>query len=84
VSLYALQKAIRDINRKPDVRASFLATPEEALRSYSLSDEERQALVSRDYTQLYRMGVHGLLLRPFSLLHQVAEADYLAAIRKEG
>jgi hypothetical protein len=27
------------------------------------------------------MGVHGLLLRPFTLLHQMPEPDYLKAIR---
>jgi len=32
---------------------------------------------------LYGMGVHGLLLRPFTILHKVAEPDYLKAIRGE-
>jgi hypothetical protein len=27
------------------------------------------------------MGVHGLILRPFTLLHEVSEPDYLKAIR---
>jgi hypothetical protein len=33
--------------------------------------------------QLYAMGVHGLLLRPFTLLHNMPEPDYLKAIRGE-
>jgi hypothetical protein len=36
-----------------------------------------------DMGALYGMGVHGLLLRPFTILHNVAEADYLKAIRGE-
>jgi hypothetical protein len=84
VTIYALQKAIRDINRNPEVRAVFFAAPDQFAARYALSDDEKAALVSRDYGALYRFGVHGLLLRPFSLLHSVPEADYLAAIRREG
>ena len=42
---------------------------------------ECAALVVRDYRRLYALGVHGLLLRPFSIIHQVSEPDYLFAIR---
>lgn len=83
MTIYALQKAIRDINLKPDARTSFFAAAEAFVQRYALSDMEQRALVSRDYGGLYRLGVHGLLLRPFSLLHGVAETDYLAAIRAE-
>ncbi len=83
MSLYALQKLIRDINRKPDTRARFCSAPQELAAAYDLSDEERGALLSRDYGVLYRLGVHGLLLRPFSILGGAAEKDYLEAIRKE-
>ncbi len=81
MSLYALQKLIRDINRDPAVRAAFFAGPETVAAERDLTAAERQALVARDYGALYRMGVHGLLLRPFSILHKVPEPDYLAAIR---
>jgi len=84
MSLYALQKVIRDINRNPESRERFVSTPEALLAGYELSAAERAALVGRDYGALYRMGVHGLLLRPFSIMHSVAEKDYLAAIQAEG
>jgi hypothetical protein len=51
------------------------------LDRYALSVDERQALRSFDIGKLYRMGVHGLILRPFTLLHEVSEPDYLKAIR---
>jgi hypothetical protein len=83
VSLYALQKLIREINRDPGMRARFMEAPEGVTAEHSLSAAEMTALIARDYGALYAMGVHGLLLRPFSILHQVPEPVYLAAIREE-
>lgn len=83
MTIYALQKAIRDVNRDPGLRSGFFAAPDRFAERYALSDVEKAAFVGRDYGALYRLGVHGLLLRPFSLLHSVSEADYLAAIRRE-
>lgn len=81
MSLYALQKLIREINRNPAVRGRFAEQTDALLAEHELSDAERAALAARDYRRLYHMGVHGLLLRPFSILHQVPEPDYLDAIR---
>ncbi len=84
MSIYALQKAIRDVNRDPATRATFFESPAEVSARYALTEAERAALDGRDYAALYAMGVHGLLLRPFSILHAVSEADYLRAIRGTG
>jgi hypothetical protein len=83
MSLYALQKLIREINRNPAVRERFMADADTVAAEAGLSAEEAHALVQRDYNRLYTLGVHGLLLRPFSLIHGVAEPDYLDAIRKD-
>jgi hypothetical protein len=83
MSTYNLQKAIRDINRRPEARAEFESAPDAFAARYELADAEKSALLALDYGALYRLGVHGLLLRPFSLLRAVPEADYLAAIRKD-
>ena len=83
MSLYALQKLIRDVNRKPDCRDAFFQSPETFAAGYDLAEPEREALVRRDVGALYAMGVHGLLLRPFTLLHKMPEPDYLKAIRGE-
>ena len=83
MSVYALQKLIREINRNPQKREAFFAAPEGAMEGFELTDAEKAALAARDYGALYRLGVHGLLLRPFSLLHSVPEPDYLAAIRQD-
>jgi Aromatic-ring-opening dioxygenase LigAB, LigA subunit len=84
VSIYALQKLIREINRSPDVRARFLQSPQSVVTGAELSEEEAGALLAKDFGALYRLGVHGLLLRPFSILHGQSEPDYLRAIRAGG
>jgi hypothetical protein len=83
MSLYTLQKMIRDVNRNPAARDAYFASKEQFADGYALSDEERRAFVDHDITRLYALGVHGLLLRPFTLLHRMPEPDYLAAIRRE-
>ena len=84
MTIYALQKLIREVNRNPETRQAFFKAAVEVAQRYELSDAEREALLKRDYGALYRLGVHGLLLRPFSILHSVSEPDYLRAIREAG
>lgn len=83
MTLYALQKLIREVNRNPQTRQAFFESPANVAAGYELAAPELDALVRRDYGALYRLGVHGLLLRPFSILHSVTEPDYLRAIREE-
>jgi aromatic-ring opening dioxygenase LigAB LigA subunit len=82
MSIYALQKLIRDVNRDPRLRENYFVGPEQFAKGYELTDVERSALLSVDLTRLYALGVHGLLLKPFSILHSVSEPDYLAKIRE--
>lgn len=82
MSLYALQKLIREINRDSGVRERFMADANAVATEAGLSPDEAAALAARDYGRLYGLGVHGLLLRPFSLIHGVPEPDYLVAIRE--
>jgi hypothetical protein len=83
MSLYALQKLIRDVNRRPACRDAFFQSAEKFAEGYDLTPDERTALAGRNIRALYAMGVHGLLLRPFTLLHNMPEPDYLKAIRGE-
>jgi Aromatic-ring-opening dioxygenase LigAB, LigA subunit len=83
MSLYTLQKLIRDVNRSPQRRDAYFQAPAKFADGYDLAERERDALLQLDVGALYRMGVHGLLLRPFTILHKVAEPDYLKAIRGE-
>ena len=83
MSLYALQKLIRDVNRKPACRDAFFRSAETFAAGYDLAADERAAVTGMNVGELYAMGVHGLLLRPFTLLHNMPEPDYLKAIRGE-
>jgi len=83
MSLYALQKLIRDVNRKPACRDAYFQSAARFADGYDLAADERAALIDMNVGRLYAMGVHGLLLRPFTLLHKMPEPDYLKAIRGE-
>jgi hypothetical protein len=83
MSVYALQKLIRDVNRKPTCREAYFQSPQKFVEGYGLTEREREALLRLDVGSLYGMGVHGLLLRPFTILHEMPEPDYLKAIRGE-
>jgi hypothetical protein len=72
---------LRDVNRLPPAREAYFKSPAEFVARYDLNDEERRAVLEFDVGTLYRLGVHGLILRPFTLLHKVPEPDYLKAIR---
>ena len=82
MSIYNLQKLIREVNRDLRQRELYFASPATFADGFELTDDERSALLALDLTRLYALGVHGLLLRPFSILHQVSEPDYLAKIRE--
>ena len=81
MSLYQVQKLVQAVNRDPESRARFLQLRESLAEDFDLSEEERAALVGLKIQSLYDMGVHPLLLRPFTIIHGVSEPDYLKAIR---
>jgi Aromatic-ring-opening dioxygenase LigAB, LigA subunit len=83
MSTYALQKLLRDVNRKPACRQSYFESPAKFAEGYDLTEDEREALLTLNIGELYARGVHGLILRPFTLLHSMPEPDYLKAIRGE-
>jgi len=72
---------IRDFNRNPLNREKCANSPEAFVAGYELTDEEARAFLDRDIGKLYRLGVHGLILRPFTIINRVSENDYLQAIR---
>jgi hypothetical protein len=48
MSLYALQKLIRDVNRPPHRRDARFRSPANFTEGYELSDRERKALLALD------------------------------------
>lgn len=81
MSLYEVQKLVQNVNRNPEARQQFLEKRESLVSDYELTAEERAAIIEFNIFDLYDMGVHPLLLRPFTIIHGVSEPDYLQAIR---
>jgi hypothetical protein len=81
MSQYVLNKMLRDINQNPAKRERYFADAAGLAAEYDLTEEERRAFLARDIGAMYRLGVHGLILRPFTIINQVSEPDYLKAIR---
>jgi aromatic-ring opening dioxygenase LigAB LigA subunit len=81
MSLYQLQKLIYHVNRDPAQRERYRQDAAAFIKGYELTDEEANAALSIDVRMLYAMGVHSLLLRPFSLLHRVSNEDYAKALK---
>ena len=80
MSLYQLQKLMYEVNRNADRRESYRADSGAFLGRYDLTPEEKNAITKLDVRKLYQLGVHPLLLRPFTLLHQVSNEDYRKAL----
>ena len=82
MSIYQVQKLIQTVNREQKSREEFLESRESLADKFVLTDTEYQAIVELDINTLYKIGVHPLLLRPFTIIHGVSEHDYLKAIRE--
>jgi len=81
MSLYQLQKLIYHVNRDPAQRERYRQDPTAFIKNYELSEAEAKAALDVDVRALYTLGVHSLLLRPFTLLHKVSNEDYAKALK---
>jgi len=81
MSLYQLQKLIYHVNRDPERRERYRQDADAFAKSYDLTEAECQAILNVDVRTLYNMGVHSLLLRPFTLLNKVSNEDYAKALK---
>lgn len=81
MSLYQLQKLIYHVNRDSAQRERYRQDPATFVKNYELTEAEAQAALDVDVRTLYSMGVHSLLLRPFTLMHKVSNEDYAKALK---
>jgi len=81
MSLYQVQKLIYHVNRDVERREDYRRNAEAFTKKYDLTEEERSAILKIDMRGLYIMGVHSLLLRPFTLLNKVSNEDYAKALK---
>jgi Aromatic-ring-opening dioxygenase LigAB, LigA subunit len=81
MSLYQLQKLMYHVNRDAAERERYRHDPAAFIKTYELSEAEAKAALDVDVRTLYAMGVHSLLLRPFTLLHKISNEDYAKALK---
>jgi len=81
MSIYQVQKLVQEVNRNPNARQRFFDERQTFTTEFDLTAEERAAVTELNLFVLYEMGVHPLLLRPFTIINGVSEPDYLKAIR---
>jgi len=82
MSLYYLQKVLYDLNRNPQLQVTYMESADLVLSQYSLTEQERTALIEPDIGLLYVLGVNGQILMHFAALHKIEWDDYLQAMRE--
>jgi Aromatic-ring-opening dioxygenase LigAB, LigA subunit len=81
MSLYQLQKMIYHVNRDAAQRERYRQDAAGFVKGFELSDSETAAILNLDVRALYTMGVHSLLLKPFTLINKVSNEDYAKALK---
>jgi hypothetical protein len=81
MSLYQLSKLLYTLNRDDAAKAQWRHDPTALMRGFTLTEEERGALLEHDIGLLYVLGVNGQILMHFAALCGVAWGDYLQQMR---
>jgi hypothetical protein len=81
MTLYALQKAIYEINRSDAALQRYRTNPQGFAEQYALNPEESGALTAPDIGLLYVLGVNGQLLMHLAAVCGYAWDAYIAAMR---
>lgn len=81
MSLYHLSKVLYVLNREDIAKERWRDDPAAWLDGFTLTDEERTAILSHDIGMLYVLGVNGQILMHFAALCGIAWADYLQRMR---
>ena len=83
MSIYALNKIFYLLENDTTFRWRIKSSPTEAIKEFSLTSDEREALTSGDVAELFNIGVHPFLLNGLSRhqLFGVTGVNYLPRIR---
>jgi len=82
MSLYYVQKFLYQLNRDPAVQRRFRDDLEGLIGEYDMTDEERDAIRSRDVGLLYVFGVNGQILMHYAALLGLEWNEYLESMRQ--
>lgn len=78
---YWVNRAVIDLIRRPDAR-SIIANKADFFAGYSLSTEERQALLGANWRRLLELGVLPNLVYRYYMLHGLAPETFPSAIKE--
>lgn len=80
MSLHGLHSFMYRLKNDAEIQARFKQRSSAAFSGFELSDDEIRALRDGDVASLYSMGVHPLLLVPYSRYAGIARPEYLAKL----
>ncbi len=83
MSLYQLNKFLRDVSRSSDFVRRCQKSWESVLDGYELTAQEKRALEDWQIRALYDMGVNPLLLLTSSMAMGKDMRSYVAAVREK-
>ena len=81
MSLYQLQKILFEIDRNPEVHHRYVEDLESLMKNYELTDEEKEALRTKDIGLIYVLGVNCQILMHFAAACGFGWSDYLQTMR---
>ena len=83
MSLYQVNKLLRDINRSAELAQRCRTEPEAVLQHYELTADEREAIEGWQVRKLYEMGANPLLLLVYSMATGKDMRAYVAAMNEK-
>ena len=83
MSLYQVNKLLRDVNCSADLAQRCQNEPDEVLHQYNLTPEEREALKGWQVRKLYDMGANPLLLLVYSMATGKDMRTYVSAMNQK-
>jgi hypothetical protein len=84
MSLYQVNKLLRDVNRSAELAQRCQTEPDVVLRQYDLTPEEQEALKGWQVRKLYDMGANPLLLLVYSMATGKDMRAYVGAMNQTG
>ena len=83
MSLYQVNKLLRDMNCSMELAQRCQSDPEAVLQQYDLTAEEREAIKGWQVRKLYDMGANPLLLLVYSMAAGKDMRTYVAAMNEK-
>ena len=81
MSLHGVESFMYKLKNDAGVQARFKDRSPDALAGFDVTAEERRALLEGDVAALYSIGVHPLLLVPYSRYVGIPRPQYLARLQ---